>query len=455
MKASDERSSMKTARQFADEIRQAFASHGAPALQATLEAAFREALGYAAVKAARERWTACQNRLAEYEALASKITGIEQSLPNNIEHLAAEIIRLRQWIADLQSGMFINCVYCGHRYGPDPGTPTAMADVLKAHGVRRWDEPTGVVTSQRAPGQGAFSVADPRTGHEHHQNVYRVTRFDDPSHTVTGASHTAGGAPSVADPRPTGPLFGKYKVSDWDEPAGTVIGGDDSGAYAVADPRAPGAFSGKGKYKVTKFDSPSGVVIAESGTGNGGFAVADPRIMSREKGDHYLTGGHYGVVPWNQPTGAVSAAACHDNGPWSVADPRMPNPTDKMVAIIRALDGTCHRPFTTLELAALQSLVDPDNLLELDGDSDSAKRERIGNAVPPDAAQAIADLMAQTLLLSKAGESFILSASPIWVRPIAVALSVNIPREQVRALSPPGNSKRRSALPGWSPFFVS
>ncbi len=44
-----------------------------------------------------------------------------------------EIARLNQWIADLQSGMYINCVYCGHRYGPDPGTPVAMADVLKAH----------------------------------------------------------------------------------------------------------------------------------------------------------------------------------------------------------------------------------------------------------------------------------------------------------------------------------
>lgn len=38
-----------------------------------------------------------------------------------------------QWVRDLQSGMFVNCVYCGHRYGPDPGTPVSMADVLKAH----------------------------------------------------------------------------------------------------------------------------------------------------------------------------------------------------------------------------------------------------------------------------------------------------------------------------------
>lgn len=44
-----------------------------------------------------------------------------------------ELARLEQWVDDLQSGMWVNCVYCGHRYGPDPGTPTSMADVLKAH----------------------------------------------------------------------------------------------------------------------------------------------------------------------------------------------------------------------------------------------------------------------------------------------------------------------------------
>jgi hypothetical protein len=39
----------------------------------------------------------------------------------------------QQWIADLQSGMYINCVYCGHRYGPNTDVPASMADVLKAH----------------------------------------------------------------------------------------------------------------------------------------------------------------------------------------------------------------------------------------------------------------------------------------------------------------------------------
>jgi hypothetical protein len=47
--------------------------------------------------------------------------------------LRAKVHRLEQWISDLQSHMFVNCVYCGHRYGPDPGTPVAMAEALKKH----------------------------------------------------------------------------------------------------------------------------------------------------------------------------------------------------------------------------------------------------------------------------------------------------------------------------------
>jgi site-specific DNA-cytosine methylase len=63
----------------------------------------------------------------------------------------------------------------------------------------------------------------------------------------------------------------------------------------------------------------------------------------------------------------------------------------------------------------------------LDGLSDSAWRERIGNAVPPDAAAAIAGAMGTTLLLAKSGQTFTLSNQAIWVRPIATALSVQGP----------------------------
>lgn len=255
-------------------------------------------------------------------------------------------------------------------------------------GVNRWNESMGTVAGRSTPSNGAFSIADPRHySPEKHSNEFRIVPFDHAAQAVTSAH---GSGQCVADPR--APQRDNYKVI---------------------------------KYRVNGWNEQSGAVISASTSGNGAFAVADPRPNGiPQKGDHYLTGGHYGVVGWQETSGAVSAAACHDNGRWSVADPRMPEANDKLVCVIRALDGTCHRPFTTLELAALQSLVDPEEHLELDGLSDSDWRERIGNAVPPSAAEAIAGVMGTTLLLSWSGESFLLSSQPIWVRPVAVALSV-------------------------------
>lgn len=45
----------------------------------------------------------------------------------------ADVAHLNRWVNDLQAGCYINCVYCGHRYGPDDEVPAAMADVLKTH----------------------------------------------------------------------------------------------------------------------------------------------------------------------------------------------------------------------------------------------------------------------------------------------------------------------------------
>lgn len=47
--------------------------------------------------------------------------------------LAQEILHLRKWVSDLQSGLYVNCVYCGMRYGRVEDTPISMADVLKSH----------------------------------------------------------------------------------------------------------------------------------------------------------------------------------------------------------------------------------------------------------------------------------------------------------------------------------
>lgn len=298
------------------------------------------------------------------------------------------------------------------------------------YGVIQWSESSGTVSGESLPSNGRFAVADPRHhGPDKHSNECRIGPWDEPANVVSSAH---GSGQCVADPRfePGKYDCGQYGLCAWDETMGAVINvkSPGQGMFAVQDPRSLTGFQGAGKYLVTPFDSAAGTVIGGSTTGQGAFAVADPRsgLNNRSAGDAYLTGGHYGVVPWTGTSGAVSASAGYDNGRWSVADPRinaLPGQEEKTVAVIQALDGTWHRPFTTLELAALQSLIEPEEYLELDGLSDSAWRERIGNAVPPDAAQAIAEVMGTTLLLAWAGETFTLSAMPIWVRPVAVAIS--------------------------------
>ncbi|QAZ45936.1 DNA cytosine methyltransferase [Mesorhizobium sp. Pch-S] len=398
------------------------------------------------------------------------------------------------------------------------------------YGVRQWDRPSGALTSQSTPGGGTFSVADPRMeGKPRFNNVfrivpwagtspavagpggpagglavadpraeadatyqqtkYRVTGYKEPAGTVIAASTTGNGAFAVADPRPVDDLrSGAHGVRKWGETSGTVQGESlpSNGAFAVADPRPGKATEDlQGNWYVNPFDQAPHAVVGNRKSGasavadprpgygenthqnilsvgawekhskaatgathvaGGALSVADPRPAAfGDKRENYQTGGHYGVVPWKGTAYAVPGFAKHDRGNWSVADPReteaeplfeLPKPDDRLVAVIRALDGTWHRPFTTLELAALQSLVDPDEVAEgysLDGQSDSAWRERIGNAVPPDAAEAIAGVMGTTLLLAMTGETFMLSSQPIWVREIATALATdqrgNIPWE--------------------------
>lgn len=55
------------------------------------------------------------------------------ALQDKVNDLTAEVERLQQWVDDLQSGMYVNCVYCGHRYGPADKVPVTMADALKEH----------------------------------------------------------------------------------------------------------------------------------------------------------------------------------------------------------------------------------------------------------------------------------------------------------------------------------
>lgn len=315
-------------------------------------------------------------------------------------------------------------------------------------GLRRWTDTAGVVTAKMFVGGGPNAVQDPRIGDhgKRYNNVYRVVRWTETHPAVTGGAGPTAGGTAVADPR-TG--YGenshenKYRVVGFDNAAGAVIGtnkGPGSGAQSVADPlpNKPAAEL-HGKFHVTPFTGHSRAVIA--GRENGGGYVADPGIRLNKDGS-----GPYGVVPWSENAQAVLGSGRHDNSYSNVADPRLPDATERLVALIIAPDNTWHRPFTTLELAGLQSLIDPEEYWPTDAKvaseikkfedslwmpkgkySDTEWREHIGNAVPRKSARGMGSVIYRALLGARLGETFTLSSMPVWVRPIAVALSVNVP----------------------------
>lgn len=346
-------------------------------------------------------------------------------------------------------------------------------------GVQKWDDTSGTVAGRSSPTNGAFSVADPRfdaKGNDYCQ--YGVIRWDKPTGAMINIKSPGQGVFTVADPRHTGPAKhnNEYRVARWAREAGAVTSAHGTG-QCIADPRFPwGDAAHQNKFRVGRWTDATGTLICTNkGPGSGALSVADPRPrMDRSKG--YVTGGHYGVVPWASTSYAVTGSGQHDNGHNSVADPRvppsacprccasaiaaghasagqlcqscddslfgpdprwnadtpnvpersstMPAPNDKLQCVITAEDGTWHRPFTTLETAALQSLFDIEEFadFELRGASDSTVREWVGNAIPGDAAEAMAEVFGQAILLASSGETFILSNTPIWVRPMIAAI---------------------------------
>jgi site-specific DNA-cytosine methylase len=225
---------------------------------------------------------------------------------------------------------------------------------------------------------------------------------------------------------------GVLGVMGWDETASTT----GTSAFAVADPRPThGPNAHTNKMRVVGSDDPAPTITGSDRVGSGALSVADPRPEGFRGGrDNWKGHEHYGVIPWSDTARSVTGSACYDNGRWSVADPRaqaaeeiaaLPEPGDRGTWCIISPDGTRHRPFTTLELAALQSLFDPEEAFDLEGGSDAMKREWIGNAVPSQAARGMAEEIGEALLLASLGETFTLSTKAIWVSPYRMALAVD------------------------------
>ncbi len=309
--------------------------------------------------------------------------------------------------------------------------PSAVADPrVKPFGnvdrVTPWDEAMGTMTTSPAPSSGAGAVADPRFGlgackPGSHHNKYRVETWERPGHTVIGADRIGSGAPSVADPRFAEGLDvlrvkkaydHGYGVLRQDEPSSTVAGGSmaGQGAYAVADERY------RGTYGVLRWEEGTPTVTGNARPTTGAFSVADVRFTCE------MRSGTYGVMSWQAAAATIRAHHTIDTAPAAVADPRFPHPKKPPteLQIIISADGTWHRPITTYELAALQSLPLMVNgePLKLDGDSSGAWRERIGNAVPRKAAAAIGTQMLVCLMQADLGGFSLASQdTPVWISP--------------------------------------
>ena len=70
---------------------------------------------------------------AANDRLDWRITYCEDGQQVESNEARREVEELRQWVHDLQSGMYINCVYCGHRYGPADEVAATMQEALYEH----------------------------------------------------------------------------------------------------------------------------------------------------------------------------------------------------------------------------------------------------------------------------------------------------------------------------------
>lgn len=245
---------------------------------------------------------------------------------------------------------------------------------------------------------------------------------------------------------------------DWrDIPDSIRLGGDATNR--TADPRVAYDREEHGgrpdAWGVADWDRPSVTVRAQSRIQTSRSSVTDPRL---NRLDHKPRRGTMGVLDLDKPSVTIrgnhsnnqASAAVVDERGWPVPTHYLDREGDElvlygpaldlskntpMIIVIRAPDGTWHRPMTDRELATLQSLpID----CYLEGPTSSSKgkpgrREHIGNLIPPDAAEAVALEMIATLEASD-GDGWRLSSQAVWVEERERALAVKALECQLAAL---------------------
>lgn len=311
-------------------------------------------------------------------------------------------------------------------------------------GVEPWTTPSHTVTASGHVRSHWGSVSDPRlTPSDSRHGAYGVEPWEQAASTVTGGRVMAHRA-ATADPRLApreGRQFSQFGVGTPDAPSHAVVGHAQLATSwaSWADPRLDNT-PRAGTMGVGSWEQASLTVIGQARAEKGNVA-ADPRVTCK------VREGAVGVCGWESafPTSVIGWPV-PGNGPWQVADPRggavrvdgyvvgasvwlrpglefnLHDKRAKQFVLLTWEPKTArwlwHRPLTTAELARLQDLPvlgDDGTALRLQGRSHTAWRERIGNAVPARAAEAIARSVARALRAAPFG--FVLDCDPVWVAP--------------------------------------
>lgn len=293
-------------------------------------------------------------------------------------------------------------------------------------GVVDGEQPASTVVAARDPGS-SWAIADARLEGEAHSNRLQVCNGSEPGPTVIGRSMRCN-ATSIADMRLTRDAFkNHYSVDDVDGAASTVIGKIRPGGCAsIADPRLGRDTAHKNHYSVKPLSQPSPTVIGMISPAGGCHSIADPRI-DRQAHNNVMR-----VLDGADASCAITAGRTPTSGGLAVADYRMPQPGERLSdVVIISPWRTWSRPLTTLEAAALQSLVDLDAPGEFIAAVERAGVELgreipvtalaqcIGNAIPSAAMAASAQQVIDACAKAAAGETFSLGSTPIWVEPEA------------------------------------
>jgi site-specific DNA-cytosine methylase len=338
--------------------------------------------------------------------------------------------------------------------------------VFKRHAVERWEVPTGTIAGSgsnsvqnvadpRIPpahplcavAQGAYAVADPRcpkgtdshavrrSGPSHesvlgeseaHSDLLGVDRHDDarlrrsrPSTPTTeklvrGESSSSCAPCRVGDPCRPDP-DGSSRAARLRQPAVRPTGSCAPASWDACREHARGGGPRSDRARVAQAEheterrtgaSDCAVDGAEQGAGENARRIGADDLR-HPKGAHASEGDPRVpiVIDWREAERRLSSVD--------------PDRFAKNPPVIVAEDGTWHRPMTTLELAALQGLPTTwkGRPLVLAGAKTGAWRERIGNAVPVQAAEAVARQMLLTLSYAAAGAFALSSGEAVWVVP--------------------------------------